>query len=118
MDAEKKIQANEGENNAIDYVRVANSSRFKTLMQERKKFIVPLTVFFLLFYFLLPVLTSYTTFLNTPVIGDISWVWLFAFAQFIMTWVLCTVYVKKAASFDRQAEEIISEELKKGGKAS
>lgn len=100
----------------IDFVKIEQSEKFQRLMNDRKKFIVPLTIFFLVFYFLLPILTSYTTFLNTPVIGDISWVWLFAFAQFVMTWVLCTIYVKKAASFDRQTDEIIDEQINnKGG---
>ncbi len=100
----------------IDFVKIEQSEKFQRLMNDRKKFIVPLTIFFLVFYFLLPVLTSYTTFLNTPVIGDISWVWIFAFAQFVMTWVLCTIYVKKAASFDRLTDEIIDEQINnKGG---
>jgi len=99
--------------NKTDFVKVADSSRFKTLIQARKKFIVPLTIFFLVFYFALPVLTSYTTFLNTPALGDISWAWIFAFAQFIMTWVLCIVYVKKSVSFDKQSDLIIEEEINK-----
>ncbi|SDQ08419.1 Uncharacterized membrane protein, DUF485 family [Virgibacillus subterraneus] len=100
----------------IDFVKIEQSEKFQRLMNDRKKFIVPLTIFFLVFYFMLPILTSYTTFLNTPAIGDISWVWLFAFAQFVMTWVLCTLYVKKAASFDRQTDEIIDEQINnKGG---
>ncbi|ASN04520.1 DUF485 domain-containing protein [Virgibacillus necropolis] len=104
-------------NDQIDFVKVEQSPKFKKLMRDRKRFIVPLTIFFLVFYFLLPILTSYTTFLNTPVIGDISWVWLFAFSQFVMTWVLCTLYVRKATSFDKQADEIIDEQLGKGGKS-
>nr|WP_152658117.1 DUF485 domain-containing protein [Oceanobacillus sp. CFH 90083] len=112
MGAEKEYK--QGQEQEIDYVQVTESKSFKKLMHDRKKFIVPLTIFFLVFYFLLPILTSYTTFLNTPAIGDISWVWLFALAQFIMTWVLCTVYVKKAAAFDKQADEIIRE-MEEGG---
>ncbi|MFC4558267.1 DUF485 domain-containing protein [Virgibacillus kekensis] len=99
----------------IDFEKIEQSSQFKKLMADRKKFIVPLTIFFLVFYFLLPILTSYTTFLNTPVIGDISWVWLFAFSQFVMTWVLCSIYVRKAATFDDQADEILEEHVGKGG---
>ncbi|GGJ61129.1 DUF485 domain-containing protein [Virgibacillus salexigens] len=94
-----------------DYQQVAESASFKDLITRRKRFIIPLTIFFLVFYFLLPVLTSYTTFLNTPAIGDISWAWLFAFAQFIMTWVFCIIYVKKSAQFDRQSDEIIEDQL-------
>lgn len=111
-------QQNVIESENIDFEKVEQSDKFTKLMQDRKKFIVPMTIFFLVFYFLLPILTSYTTFLNTPVIGDISWVWLFAIAQFVMTWVLCTLYVKKAATFDKQAEEIINEQLKREGRAS
>lgn len=100
-----------------DYESVANSTQFKLLIQERKKFIVPLTIFFFFFYFSLPVLTSYTTILNTPAIGDISWAWIYALAQFVMTWVLCTVYVKKSATFDRKANQIIEDQLNEGGHA-
>lgn len=100
----------------IDYVKVAESQQFKGFMKEKKKFIVPLTIFFLIFYFTLPILTSYTTFLNASFFGDISWVWVFAIAQFVMTWVLCTIYVRRAAKFDEKAEAIIQEQLNKGGR--
>ena len=33
--------------------------------------------------------------LNTPAFGDVTWAWVFAFAQFIMTWALCMIYSKK-----------------------
>ncbi|WP_151697928.1 DUF485 domain-containing protein [Weizmannia acidilactici] len=64
-------------------------------MAEKKKFIVPLTAFFLVFYFSLPVLTSYSKVLNRPYAGDITWTWVFAISQIVMTWILCTVYVRK-----------------------
>lgn len=100
----------------VDYEQVAESSRFREFMSKKKRFIIPLTVFFLIFYFTLPVMTSYSDVLNRPVIGDISWAWLFAIAQFIMTWVLCTMYAKKSASFDDDADAIIEEEIVKGGR--
>jgi len=100
----------------VDFVRVAESGRYKAFMSKKKKFIVPLTVFFLVFYFALPIMTSYSNVLNKPFVGDISWAWVFAFAQFIMTWVLCTMYAKKSASFDDDANTIIEEEIKKGGR--
>ncbi|WP_010093989.1 DUF485 domain-containing protein [Ornithinibacillus scapharcae] len=101
----------------VDYEKVESSPQFKQFMQNKRKFIVPLTIFFLVFYFLLPISTSYGTFLNTPVFGDITWAWVFAVAQFVMTWVICTIYVKKASSFDEEAEAIIQEHIEKGGKA-
>jgi uncharacterized membrane protein (DUF485 family) len=102
---------------SIDYEKVESSPQFKQFMHNKKKFIVPMTIFFLVFYFLLPISTSYGTFLNTPVFGDITWAWIFAVAQFVMTWVICSIYVKKAARFDEEADQIISEQIEKGGNA-
>lgn len=95
-----------------DFAAVADSPKFKSLIQKKKRFIVPLTVFFLAFYFMLPILTSYTNVLERPAVGDISWAWIYATAQFVMTWVLCIVYVKKFQKFDREADEIVETELK------
>ncbi|WP_203362489.1 DUF485 domain-containing protein [Bacillus sp. REN10] len=91
------------------YEKIAERNDFKHLIQTKNKFIISVSCFFLLFYFSLPLLTSYTTILNTPAIGSISWVWLFAFAQFIMTWALCMLYVKKANQFDHMANEILED---------
>lgn len=102
-------------NQEIDYVKVESSPQFKQFLSRKNKFIVPMTIFFMIFYFLLPIFTSYTTFLNTSAIGDISWTWIFAFSQFIMVWVLSSIYVRKAASFDKEAEQIIQEQLEQGG---
>ncbi|GHI00299.1 membrane protein [Neobacillus kokaensis] len=107
----------QNEKSKVNYVQVEQSEQFQQFMNKRKKFIVPYTIFFLVFYFLLPICTSYTSFLNTPAIGDISWVWIFAFAQFVMTFVLCTVYVKKAGALDKEADQIIKNQVQKGGAA-
>ncbi|WP_096273352.1 DUF485 domain-containing protein [Paucisalibacillus globulus] len=103
--------------NRVDFERVESSPQFKKLMENKKKFIVPMTIFFLVFYFLLPISTSYGTFLNTPVFGDITWAWVFAVAQFVMTWVICSIYVKKANTFDKDADQIVNEQIEKGGNA-
>ncbi|WP_121614819.1 DUF485 domain-containing protein [Virgibacillus halodenitrificans] len=115
MNFESGIKSEDNVQSSTVYERVAAGRSFKKLILERKKFIIPLTVFFLVFYFALPVLTSYSTILNSPAVGEISWAWIFAFAQFVMTWVLCIVYVKKSASFDKQSERIIDEQLNEGG---
>ncbi|AEH48844.1 DUF485 domain-containing protein [Parageobacillus thermoglucosidasius] len=99
---------------AMDYSQIVQSSSFQHLMREKKKFIVPFTLFFLVFYFALPILTSYSDVLNASAIGPISWAWIFAFAQFIMTWTLCTIYSKRAAKFDKIVEQI-KQEAKEGG---
>ena len=105
----KQVKANT-EN---DYSSIVQSSSFQTLLSEKKKFIIPITIFFFCFYFALPILTSYTTVLNQKFIGSITWAWVFAFLQFVMTWVLCMLYSKKAARFDELAAQVVEE----GGKS-
>ncbi|MEK4030057.1 MULTISPECIES: DUF485 domain-containing protein [Bacillaceae] len=91
------------------YESIAESPKFKQMVKSKTKFLVPLSIFFLLFYFSLPLLTSYSTILNKPAIGSISWVWIFAFAQFIMTWALSMIYVKKANQFDQMSDDILND---------
>jgi uncharacterized membrane protein (DUF485 family) len=101
----KKITAN----TESDYSSIVQSSSFQELLSEKKKFIIPITIFFFSFYFALPILTSFSTILNNKFIGSITWAWVFAFLQFIMTWGLCMLYSKKAAKFDNLAEKVIKE---------
>jgi uncharacterized membrane protein (DUF485 family) len=99
--------------NESDYKKVVRSPLFQELIQKKKSFIIPTTIFFFVFYFALPILTSYTTVLNKPAFGAISWAWVFAFAQFAMTWGLCLLYSSKAKSFDAIVEKI----KQKGGES-
>jgi uncharacterized membrane protein (DUF485 family) len=100
------------EHSESDYTSIVQSSSFQALLSEKKKFIIPFTIFFFCFYFALPILTSYSTVLNHKFIGNITWAWVFAFLQFVMTWALCMIYSKKAAKFDELANKVIQE----GGK--
>ncbi|MFX3622749.1 MAG: DUF485 domain-containing protein [Ectobacillus sp.] len=93
----------------IDYTMVARSAEFRQLLQKKKAFIVPMSIFFFCFYIALPIMTSYSKVLNTPAVGAITWAWVFAFGQFVMTWALCIIYSKKAESFDKMANSILQE---------
>ncbi|WP_160724359.1 DUF485 domain-containing protein [Bacillus sp. USDA818B3_A] len=107
MEARKTIT-----NSEIDYNSIVHSTAFRKLLSEKKRFIIPITIFFFCFYFALPILTSYTTILNHKFFGSITWAWVFAFLQFVMTWGLCMLYSKKAAKFDELASAVVQE----GGK--
>ncbi|PGS56178.1 DUF485 domain-containing protein [Bacillus sp. AFS041924] len=96
------------------YSEVAKSPEFKQLLKAKRKFILPMSLFFFCFYIALPLMTSYSNALNKKAIGELTWAWLFAFAQFVMTWVLCMIYSKKAESFDKMADGVL-EKLNKGG---
>lgn len=93
-----------------NYTAIAESTEFKDLKRKKSKFILPITIFFLLSYISLPILTSYTTILNNNAFGDIAWVWIYALALFVMTWVLCMVYVRRANEFDKEAKQIFDKE--------
>ncbi|WP_342045535.1 DUF485 domain-containing protein [Bacillus sp. OTU530] len=109
----KQESAARSQTDGIDYTQIVQSSEFKQLLQAKKKFIIPMTIFFFTFYFILPILTSYSNVLNTPAIGEITWAWVFGFAQFVMTWALCILYSKKAQSFDKLSTDIL-QKLNKG----
>ena len=83
-----------------EWVRIERTSAFKELTQKRKAFIIPATIFFLVFYFGLPFLTAFTTVLDVDVIGAINLAWIYAFAQFAMTWILMHLYVSRANGWD------------------
>lgn len=100
----------------INYEAIAQSASFRGLIQAKKRFIIPATIFFFVFYFALPVLTSYSKALNAPAVGPVSWAWLFAFAQFVMTWALCILYSKRAAQLDEIVEQV-KREAQEGGNA-
>lgn len=105
--ASNDIPLASGDLSEQEYVNISESPEFKKLVKKKNKFILPMTIFFLLFYFTLPLLTSFTKVLHQKAFGDITWVWVFAFAQFIMVWTLVTIYVKKAESYDKDAAEIM-----------
>jgi len=102
--------------NKYDFEKIANSPEFKQLMKAKKRFLVPVSAVFLTLYFLLPILTSYSTILNSSAIGPISWTWVYSLSLFIMTWVLCMTYVKRAARYDKMAEALI-EKYNQGDKS-
>jgi len=96
--------------------RIAASKEFKDLMATKKTFIVPAFIFFVLYYFALPVLVGYAPqFMQTRVIGKVNLAYLFALSQFFVAWIIAGLYVKAANNFDRLAKDIL-EKAEKGGK--
>jgi len=102
-------QKNVASRQSTDYAAIIQSESFQELLRRKKAFILPSSIFFFVFYFSLPILTSYFTVLNTKAVGAISWAWVFAFAQFIMTWGLCILYTRRAKKFDVLVEKIKQE---------
>jgi len=98
--------------------RIAASREFQDLMAAKRVFIVPAFVFFVVYYFALPVLVGYAPeLMSRKVIGQVNLAYLFALSQFLVAWLIAWLYVKAADSFDRLSEDIVEKaENGKGGK--
>src|SRR4029077_6842981 len=91
-----------------EWDRIAETREFKDLLAIKKTFIIPAFVFFIIYYFLLPILVGYAPeFMSTKVIGVVNIAYLFALSQFVMAWTVAWLYVKAANNFDRLAKDII-----------
>ncbi|WP_338473040.1 DUF485 domain-containing protein [Niallia sp. XMNu-256] len=98
------IQKQEG----IPYDSLIQTKEFKELLQKKKAFIIPTTVFFLIFYFTLPLLAAYSKVLHTEIIGSITGAWIFAFTQFLIVWICGFIYVKKSEKYDNLSKSILT----------
>ena len=79
------------------------------MTRKRKAFIIPATIFFLVFYFGLPFLAAFTTVLDVNVIGAINLAYVYAFAQFAMTWILMHLDVSRANRWDDLVDQARNE---------
>ena len=68
--------------------------------------------FFLVYYFLLPILVGYAPqFMSIKVWGNVNLVYLFALSQFFMAWIIAGLYVKAGDNFDEISKDIIERAL-------
>lgn len=94
---------------AVDWARVATTEEFRALIKAKLRFIVPATVFFVAYYFALPVLVGYAPgLMERKVIGVVNLAYLFALSQFFMAWVLAALYLRAAGRFDRMAARFVA----------
>lgn len=97
------------ERDLADWDQIAASNEFRNLIRAKRRFIIPATVFFVLYYFALPYLVGYhTAFMQRKVWGEMNLAYLFALSQFIMAWALAAIYVSVAAGWDRKARELLA----------
>jgi uncharacterized membrane protein (DUF485 family) len=96
--------------------RVAAMPEFRQLLKAKAAFVVPATIFFVVFYFLLPISVGYfPKFMDKRVLGPLSIAYLFALSQFLVAWAIAALYVRKAAGFDKRSAELLKK-LDKGGR--
>jgi uncharacterized membrane protein (DUF485 family) len=88
--------------------KIAESPEFKDLVRAKLRMIVPLTVFFIVYYFALPVLVGYApNLMQRKVVSSVNLAYLFALSQFFVAWGIAAVYLRAAARFDSMAKRIL-----------
>ncbi|QAY60725.1 DUF485 domain-containing protein [Microbacterium protaetiae] len=95
----------------IDYVAVQESAPFRTLRTTQRRFVFPLSIAFLIWYFIYVLLSSFATdFMSQRVWGDITVGLLFGLGQFVTTFAITMWYVSYAnRRLDPKAEQIRTE---------
>ena len=93
---------------AADWDAIAAHDDFKKLLAAKAAFIVPATIFFLTYYFALPVLVGWFPDLMKTKVGSVNVAYLFALSQFFMAWMVAAFYVVKAAGWDRAAAALLA----------
>ena len=90
--------------------RIAAMSTFQALLAAKQRFIIPATLFFLVYYFALPLLVGYAPqMMETKLVGVVNLAYVFALSQFFMAWILAAFYLRAAKRFDAMAAEVIVE---------
>jgi uncharacterized membrane protein (DUF485 family) len=82
----------------IDWEAVERSPEFRELVKRKKAFVLPATLFFMAWYFGFIILAGYAPdFMGREFITDgLTVGYVFALSQFVMTWVLGWMYLRKA----------------------
>ena len=72
--------------------RISNS-----LLASKARFIIPATLFFIVYYFTLPVLVGwFPKFMEQRVFGEVNLAYLFALSQFFMAWIIAFLYLARS----------------------
>jgi uncharacterized membrane protein (DUF485 family) len=88
---------------------VASRDDFRALVAAKRAFVVPATLFFVVYYFALPLLVGYAPgLMKTEVLGVVNLAYLFALSQFVMAWGLAAWYLRAAGRFDAMARAIVA----------
>lgn len=99
----------------IDYAKIDQMESFNRFVKKKNTLLFTIAGCFLTFYILLPIL-AFTSVLQQKWIGDITGVWIYSAALFVMTVSLAIVYSKIAPKFDTEAAAVLAEYNKGGGK--
>jgi uncharacterized membrane protein (DUF485 family) len=92
----------------VDWSRVTQLPEFRSMVRAKLRFIIPAVVFFIVYYFALPLLVGYAPgLMSKKVFGVMNIAYLFALSQFFMAWIIAALYLRAAAKFDKMEHRVI-----------
>ena len=92
----------------VQWERIAQDTDFKALVRRKLRLIVPATVFFIVYYFLLPIGVGwFPGLMEKKVWGDVNLAYAYALSQFFMAWILAGIYVAAAAGWDKSEHALL-----------
>ncbi|MEO6913730.1 MAG: DUF485 domain-containing protein [Candidatus Baltobacteraceae bacterium] len=91
-----------------DWEALESDPDFRALIAAKRRFVLPATIFFLLYFFALPVLVGYDpALMSRKVWGQVNLAYVFALSEFVMAWVIMLLYIWRARTFDRLETGIV-----------
>jgi uncharacterized membrane protein (DUF485 family) len=91
----------------VPWERLHDDPAFGARLARKARFIVPAVVFFIAYYFALPILAGYApAFMERRIFGHINFAYMFALSQFAMGWLLMGLYMRRARGFDADAQAL------------
>jgi uncharacterized membrane protein (DUF485 family) len=98
----------DGRRPKIDWVAVERSPEFRELVARRRRFVLPATIFFLVWYFGFIVLAGYAEdFMGKSIYQGLTVGYVLALSQFVMVWALGWMYLRRAdREFDPLARRV------------
>jgi uncharacterized membrane protein (DUF485 family) len=90
-----------------DWERIDRMPEFKALLAAKARFIVPATIFFIVYYFALPALVGWAPEFMSRRIGPVNLAYLFALSQFFVAWAIALAYTWAANKWDERVRKIL-----------
>lgn len=97
----------------VDWDAIAATAEFKALLKAKAKFIVPASIFFVVYYFALPVLVGFFPDLMKTKAGPANFAYVFALSQFFVAWAIAYAYTRVAGKWDTTAADLIAKFVRK-----
>ena len=119
MEARPSVEASGVEHHHLtpgDWTKVANEPQFRSLIRDKRRFVIPATIFFVAYYLALPISVGFApATMERAVWGPVTVANLFALSQFAMAWILLALYLWRARGYDATQETVTANVRKEFG---